>query len=493
MQQPLGDNVGAQRILEDKPKLAEPIKSEFESNLGTLNSEENNIYNLSGSGSEISDENFSESVSDDSSAVSGSNPAKNSVVSGSESNGGSVVSGSEQKSEENFSVTTLSEEIINEELREAIESRSPKKRKKTTILSVILLLVNIAFMAIIVSKLIVQTDDFSLKSLVSSQGVKLWWLVGGFATYALFIFVQVLAFRMLIRNLTGNSSWKTAYDVAVVGKYYDNVTPFAVGGQPMQIVALSGCGVGAGVSTGIPIIKLIINTAVSALLAIIFFVVGLPRLGAASPLNQLLLLIVEVLGVIGLIITVLLAIFMLLISSGTLFTRSFISGLLRIGYKLRLIKNYRKTYRKVINQVAEYKFCMKYLAKNKKLLFSLIFLTIAEYLSVFSYSLFAVCAFSESIDVNFIVLWLICMTKYNLCQMASCFIPLPGGTGLMEISFIILFGSQLGSNIIWGLLGWRFLSYYLIIIHGFIHELVKIISSFVKNRKSRKLAAASDN
>lgn len=380
----------------------------------------------------------------------------------------------------------LSSEIVNEKMREALEAQNPKNRKKSTILSLILLIVNIVFMIFIIKNLISDVDDFSLSVLISTQGNKLWWFGAGILVYALYIFVHVLAYRALLINLTGRKSWKIVYDVAVVGKYYDNVTPFAVGGQPLQIVALAKNKISAGVSTSIPLIKMIITTGMSALTALFFFIFGLPMLSVNSPLNQFLLVLLEIVGVIGLIITILLAIFMFLISSGTLFTRSFISGILRFGYKIKLVKNYRQTYRKVLNQVAEYKFSMKYLWKNKKLLFKLLFLNLIEVLAISSLPFFVVLALSNGIDENVISLLFICMTKYNLCQMASCYIPLPGGTGLMEISFIILFGSELGSYIVWGLLGWRFLSYYLILIHGFLHELIKIIINFSKNKKSKQ-------
>ena len=67
--------------------------------------------------------------------------------------------------------------------------------------------------------------------------------------------------------------------------------------------------------------------------------------------------------------------------------------------------------------------------------------------------------------------------------MASSYIPLPGGTGLIEISFIFLFGIVVRENIVWALLAWRFLSYYLIVLHGFVHELSGIVKKLIKNRK----------
>ena len=281
----------------------------------------------------------------------------------------------EQK-DESLNDIHLSEEIINEKVKSAIEFHN-KKKKKNIIFSLCLLVLNLVFMYFIVKNLMAEIDG-NIFEIFDMQGNKLWWLLGGVFSYILAVVMQVLIYKVLLKSLSGKSITKVAYDTAVVGRYYDNVTPFAVGGQPMQIVSLIGSNVSPAVATGIPLIKMVINTGMSAISALVFFVLGLPVLKMDSPLNKILLLVLEVLGVIGLVITLFITIFMFLISSGTLITRSFISGVLRLGYKLKIVKNYRQTYRKVLNQVAEYKFSMKYLLKNKGVLFKLIGLTFIE-------------------------------------------------------------------------------------------------------------------
>lgn len=384
----------------------------------------------------------------------------------------------------------ISEDIINEKMKIALEMKNPKKRKKSTILNVVLLIINLVLMFFIVKNLFASIDGESIVQVFQSQGKKMWWLAGGLLTYVFYIFIQVVLYRVLIKNLSGRKSWKTAYNAAIVGKYYDNITPFAAGGQTMQILTLTDSGIGAGVSTSIPILKMMINSGVNALLALIFFVFGLPFIPKTSILKDFLVLLLEIVGVIGLIITVLITIFIFLISSGKIVTRSLISWLLRVGYKLRLIKDYRGTYKKVMNQVAEYKFSMGYLWRHKKILLELIFFSILECLSYTSIVFFVVMAFTEQLEVNIFMFLFMCIAKYYLCQMASCYIPLPGGTGLMEISFILLFGMGLGTNgsyAAWGLLIFRFLTYYIIIIHGFIHELRMIITGIIRGKRSKPI------
>ncbi len=381
----------------------------------------------------------------------------------------------------------ISKEYANEKLKEVIESQSPKKRRKKTIINLCLLLVNIVFMVYIISKLVSNVGDVKFSDIIEKQGSKLWWLAGGVAIYLLYITAQVLMYLVLIKDLTGKRRIGLAYDVAIVGKYYDNVTPFAVGGQPMQIVRLAENGISAGVSTSIPIIKLLINSMVNMCLVILFFVFGLPKIPLSSPFNDMLLLLLEILGVIGVIVTVIATLFMFLISTGNFVTRSVISGIVRLGYKMKIVKNYRVTLKKFINQVSEYKTSMSYLWKHKKLLFKMILLSVMECLTYAIMPYFVVMAFAGDIGMSPLMFLFICIVKYYICSMASSYIPLPGGTGLMEISFIFLFGIVVNDAVVWALLIWRFLSYYLILVHGFTHELIKIVKNLIANRKKREV------
>ena len=381
----------------------------------------------------------------------------------------------------------LSEELANEKIKQIIENQNPKKRRRSTIINLCLLLVNLVFMFYIIKGLVANVGGSDLLSIIEKQGAKMWWFVGGVGIYLVYMLSQTLMYFVLIKDLTGKKRIGLSYDVAILGKYYDNVTPFAVGGQPMQIIKLASNGMSAGVSTGIPIIKMTLNSTVNIVLIALFFIFGVPKIPLTSPLNDMLLIILEILGVIGLIINVILVVFIFLLSSGKLITRSVISGILRLGYKLKIVKNYRQSFKKTLSQVAEYKASFKYLWKNKKLLLKMIGLCIVECLTYAVMPFFVVMAFAGDINMSIPLFLVVCVSKYYICSMASSFIPLPGGTGLMEIAFIFLFGVTVSENIVWALLAWRFLSYYLIILHGFIHELRHIATNLIKNRKKRKV------
>lgn len=389
-----------------------------------------------------------------------------------------------EKTEEKIDI---SEEIAEEKLSEVLSSQKPKNKKRSIIVSLILLLVNIVFMVFIINSLLKNVQEQSFSAYIKSQGGRLWWLLGGVACYVLYMFSQTIMFHALIKDLTKKSQWGLSYNIGITGKYYDNVTPFAVGGQPMQIVELSKTGISPGVSTSIPLIKMIINSTVSALLGFAFFVFGISKIAPTNSLFAFLFVIFEILGIIGLVITLFGVLFMVMLSTGNLFTRSLIAWIVKIGYKLRIVKNYRLTLKKWLDQVSEYKSSMVYLIKNKKLLLKLILYSCLESLSYAGISFFVVMAFMDKnfLASNDISVWFVlftCIVKYYICSMAGSYIPLPGATGLMEIAFIALYGEFVGEAIVWALLTWRILSYYLILVHGFLHEIIKIAKSVIKSK-----------
>lgn len=385
----------------------------------------------------------------------------------------------------------ISEDRAEEKLEEILSSQKPQKKRKSTIVSLILLAVNIVFMVFIVRGLIKNIGEQNIFDYIKSQGNRLWWLVGGLGCYALYMFSQTIMFHVLIKDLTGKSKWGLSYNLGITGKYYDNVTPFAVGGQPMQIVDLAKSGVSPGVATSIPLIKMIINSMTSAVLGLLFFVFGISKIMPTNSLYAFLFVIFEILGIIGLVITLFGSVIMIMLSTGTLFTRSLIAWLVKTGYKLKLVKNYRATLKKWLDQVSEYKASMDYLKKNKKLLVKMVLYSCLESLSYACISFFVVMAFMDPsyLANNATSIWFIlftCVVKYYICAMAGSYIPLPGATGLMEIAFIALYGEFVGDAIVWALLSWRIISYYFILIHGFTHEITKIVRNVSKEKKMRK-------
>ena len=76
-----------------------------------------------------------------------------------------------------------------------------------------------------------------------------------FALFAL----ESSKYATIISVIDNRPRWKESIKVMFLGKYYDNVTPFASGGQPWQISYLNKKGFSGGTSTAVVMIKYIAN------------------------------------------------------------------------------------------------------------------------------------------------------------------------------------------------------------------------------------------
>lgn len=383
----------------------------------------------------------------------------------------------------------IDEALAREKLSEAMEGEKPKKKRKSIITNLIFLAINLCVLGFIISACLKETDGISIKEIVNSQGSRLWWLMAGLALFFVVFVADSMIFFFLIRKSTGKSRFLLSYKVSAVGKYFDAITPFSFGGQPSQILNLTRAKVSPGIATSIPIIKLIIYNLVYTFVLILVFIFGIPFLPTSSALNELLLILFKIFAVIGIVATAFTSVVFILVGSGKIVGRSLVRGIVKVGYAFHFVKDYRKSYNKIMRQVLEYQSSISYLKKHKGTLAICVLFCLLEVLAYFAIPFTVVMAFS-SIELAsakaVLTLLCICITKFIICQMAAVVIPLPGGTGMMEFAFIAMFGvsSLIGSKyIVLGLLAWRFLTYYFPIVQGF---LISTIDSIVRVARARK-------
>ena len=131
---------------------------------------------------------------------------------------------------------------------------------------------------------------------------------------------------------------------------------------------------------------------------------------------------------------------------------------------MKILKNYDKHYDKVMSFVEDYQNIMKEYSKSKLDVVYQVLLSGARFVLLFSIPYFIYMSFPYqggkigSFGEFFVYTALI--------DLASSFIPLPGGTGMNEITFTFLFREYLGGSTFWALLLWRFCSYYFYLLQG---------------------------
>ena len=386
----------------------------------------------------------------------------------------------------------LEKETVQELMKEAVASEQKQTKKKSFITNIFFLAINVVYLAFIVKNLLNSANDSNLSSVIQEQGTKLWWLMGGLGLLILFFVCETFLYFALIKSTTGKNRLFLSYRIASVGKYYDFITPTQMGGQPSQILRLTKSGMSAGLSTSIPIIKLIVYNFVYTFISVISMIFIVPKIPVSGSGQAFLMSLVRIFGAIGLIVTVFSCFLYFIIGNGKILGRSLVQWVVRVGYKLHIVKNYRQSFDKLMHQVKEYQSSIKYLNKHKGTLFITVFLCLLECIA---FSLIPFCVtvafgkFTITSSVDMVYCMLLSVAQYFLSLMVGTCLPLPGGTGTMEICYIFLFAIgpySVGENIVWALLAFRLLTYYLVLIQGFIHIIGENICRAINAHKQKK-------
>ena len=390
----------------------------------------------------------------------------------------------------------LDKTVAQAEYLKAAEREKPKSKKKSIIFSLVFLAINIAFVSFLASSLLKSTDS-SIVGLFKASGKRLWWLLLSVGLLVVSLTADAAAFAILIKKITGKWRPLLAYKTTSMGKYYEAITPLAVGMQPGQIVELTKGGITAGVATSIPIMKMIVYNIMNVVLSIVFLVgIGtqITTVVALAEGAKILLIIFEVLAYFGIVLSTAILIGLILIANSKMVGRSLARFVIRVGYKLRIVKNYRTAYDKLMRSVLEFQSSMNYFKKHKGVLFGCLGCICLSLLALASIPFSVVLALTDvsfnSVGSGF-WLWAESVARYYICFNASSYIPLPGGTGMMEIAFIAMFGNKrflpTQTQYVYGFLFWRIISYYLIIAQGMVMVVVDTTKSILAAKKSKKL------
>ncbi len=250
---------------------------------------------------------------------------------------------------------------------------------------------------------------------------------------------------------------------ALVGGFFNNITPFASGGQFAQAYLFVNQGLRAAEAASVLMLNFIVYQSTMVLYTIILitahFTDYLDRFSAFLPLILLGFLVnVSVLGA-------------LLGASLSTKVHDFISFVvLKFLSKIRIIKDYEASKIKFDAQLNQFKQELTILVKNKKLMFKVFLINVAKLTLFYSVPLFAYKALGY--DVGIKDLFDILMMT-SAISMITSFIPIPGSSGGAEGVYMLLFTSLFYKEFAdpavaaaSTMLIWRLATYYFVTIIG---------------------------
>lgn len=332
------------------------------------------------------------------------------------------------------------------------QAKPKKKGKWLPIVFVALNVVAIAIMAIVEFS---NTENQSkpLSELLRILGENWHFLLFCLIAFLTVIVCETVKYYVMIHSCTKQHKPKEAFEVAVLGKYYDYITPSGSGGQPFQMYYLKTNGLSAGVAGALPVMGFLANQAAFVLLAIVFFIVRASALETASAMKFA--------AIVGLICYAAIPSILLLFTVFPKMTLKLVSGAIKLLAKMRIIKNPDKANATSTKFFNDYRENLKYMAKSNAC-FVVVFLVsaIAHVANAaIPYFVLSACGVGDAVLLDII-------TLSFYVYAAITFIPTPGNAGVAEGAFYIIFKSLSEGVLFWGTIIWRFFTYYLYIILG---------------------------
>lgn len=329
-----------------------------------------------------------------------------------------------------------------------------KKAAKSVLRTIIFVAINI-----IVIVLIGLFEFLKKDNNVSAFPSNLRWeyFVCAFLCFVLTILIASIKVSLMIKKVFGKYSFKVAFETAVLGFYYNNITPFSVGGQPFQIYHLSRNGFSGSASAVIPMTEIVTND-----MAMTLCVIFSHTFITISSIGQNISVGWKIASFVGLFFYILVPVSVLFFSRAPKTFSKVVGFGIHLLSKIHIIKHEYVVKEKTISKIKDYSKHFDYLTDSPLLLIGITLLSILQRLSVMVVPYFVIHAFGGNISFT------VCLVTTIIVTSAVTFVPTPGNSGASEGVFYAIFTSLNQGYVFYATLAWRFFTYYIYILFGFL-------------------------
>ena len=340
------------------------------------------------------------------------------------------------------------------------KAKTKKDKKKKWISTLILVAFNVIAIAVVLwlelkddAQAFVGIDDLG-----KQIGGNYYWLLIALGAYAAHTLSDAFVYFTLIRQCGYGNRFGLALRVAILGKYYDNLTPWATGGQPFQMVYMAKASLDTPTACTLPFVKHTIRIFTLDAFVITLFAIYSDEISWVIKLGAAL----------AIVFTSLLPVVVMVFSKKLNFTFKLTEKVVKLGVKMRLVKDYDKAVGKARDTVDSLAAAYKYLSYHKSTIVILAILSLIDLVAVGSYPYLIVRALGG--EGSF---WEI-MSRSYFVTLSSGIIPTPGASGASEGAFYSVFdGATPAGTLFWAVILYRVLVFYLPIFVGLASQLIE--------------------
>lgn len=282
------------------------------------------------------------------------------------------------------------------------------------------------------------------------------WIFIAFIFIILYWLLRAVSLFIITKEYSKKIKFKRIFGLTLITQFFNGITPFSSGGQPMEVYYLSKSGIRASKGTNIIIQNFI-------LYQIALIIHGTIAIGLNYHFHFFKeVAVLKELTLIGFIINTLVGVGLLFISFSTKFNKKVIDLLIWIGHKVKIIKDKEKSIATWKDRLEEFHESAALLTNKKSLFVKGVFYNFVALSIFYVIPLFVIYGMG---NFNINAIETIAASAYVL--IIGAFVPIPGGSGGIEYGFMQFFGNFIsGSVLSASLLVWRFITYYLGIIVG---------------------------
>ena len=299
-------------------------------------------------------------------------------------------------------------------------------------------------------------------------------LVALFGCWIAILLFDSISVMLYARGADEKIGLLSAIKTATVRIFFNAITPFSMGGQPMSVFTLHREGIPSGKGSSIVITKLMTLAAVMQIGAFVSFLLFSGRISTITTLNR----IIMVCGVVG-------GGAILLLTFSFLYPQILIALTITIGrllHKVRILKNPSKLRRRLIIQASTARRSFK-----RYFTHHIWYFISATFCNGLVYATQLVMLWLILLGLGIDVAFLTGLVLSSMLIFLLTFMPTPGAIGLGEAVFLILFSKTVPSYMIGiAIVLWRCFFHYLSAILGAIFSSHYISEVFVGKTATEK-------
>lgn len=281
------------------------------------------------------------------------------------------------------------------------------------------------------------------------------WIFAAILALIIYRLCASLGHYYIIKANNGKVSYLKCFQINLMILFFHGITPFAGGGQPMEIYFLHKEGISVTKATNITLQNFIvyqIALIITGLMALIY-----NHIFNVFPNDSL----IKYLVVLGFTINTLVLVVTFILSFGKKTNKFIIEKGIHFLSKIKIIKEEKKTQEKCQKYLQSFHDNAIELKKNKKIVAFMVLINIIGLMTMYSMPYPILRGMGININIFKVI------TAIAYVMIIGSFVPIPGGTGGIEYSFIFFFQYLISGSILHAaMLVWRLISYYLGMIFG---------------------------